>query len=93
MAMQAQTIPVRIYRGDEHVMLAAPLPGLAPENIWVTISGEKRPQLVDPKDGVLWWDWENRHSAFVNAAAVSPAKLNSVGEAGLQSYVRNIAVS
>src|SRR5947207_1666187 len=41
MAMQAQTIPVRIYRGDEHVMLAAPLPGLAPENIWVTISGEK----------------------------------------------------
>ncbi|HTM10895.1 MAG TPA: Hsp20/alpha crystallin family protein [Verrucomicrobiae bacterium] len=41
MAMQAQTIPVRIYRGDEHIMLAAPLPGLEPENIWITISGEK----------------------------------------------------
>jgi HSP20 family protein len=41
MATQAQTIPVRIYRGEEHLMLAAPLPGLEPENIWITISGEK----------------------------------------------------
>ena len=41
MATQAQTIPIRIYRGEEHLMLAAPLPGLAPENIWITISGEK----------------------------------------------------
>jgi HSP20 family protein len=41
MATHAQTIPVRIYRGDEHLMLAAPLPGLEPENIWITVSGRK----------------------------------------------------
>lgn len=40
MASQAQTIPVRVYRGKEHIMLAAPLPGLEPENISVTINGD-----------------------------------------------------
>lgn len=40
MASEAQTIPVRVYRGDEHIMLAAPLPGLEPENISVEISGD-----------------------------------------------------
>lgn len=40
MASQAQTIPVRVYRGDEHIMLAAPLPGLEPENISVEIAGD-----------------------------------------------------
>jgi HSP20 family protein len=41
MGSQAQTIPVRVYRGEEHLMLAAPMPGLEPENIWITISGDK----------------------------------------------------
>jgi HSP20 family protein len=40
MAGQAQTIPVRVYRGEEHIMLAAPLPGLEPENISITINGD-----------------------------------------------------
>jgi len=40
MASQAQTIPVRVYRGEEHIMLAAPLPGLEPENISITITGD-----------------------------------------------------
>lgn len=39
MESQAQTIPVRVYRGEEHIMLAAPLPGLEAENISVTIAG------------------------------------------------------
>lgn len=39
MATQSQEVPVRIYDRDEHVVLAAPLPGLEPENISVTISG------------------------------------------------------
>ena len=40
MASQAQTIPVRVYRGEKHIMLAAPLPGLEPKNISVTITGD-----------------------------------------------------
>ncbi|HEY1265751.1 MAG TPA: Hsp20/alpha crystallin family protein [Candidatus Binatia bacterium] len=40
MASQAQRIPVRVYRGEEHIMLAAPLPGLEPENISVEITGD-----------------------------------------------------
>ncbi|HEY3304725.1 MAG TPA: Hsp20/alpha crystallin family protein [Candidatus Binatia bacterium] len=41
MATETQTIPVRIYNADEHIVLAAPLPGLEPENISVTIAGNK----------------------------------------------------
>jgi HSP20 family protein len=41
MATEAQTIPVRVYGADEHIVLAAPLPGLEPENISVTIAGDK----------------------------------------------------
>jgi len=41
MATKAQTIPVRIYSADEHIVLAAPLPGLEPENISITIAGNK----------------------------------------------------
>jgi HSP20 family protein len=41
MATEQQTIPVRIYNADEHIVLAAPLPGLEPENISITISGDK----------------------------------------------------
>ncbi|HEY1371725.1 MAG TPA: Hsp20/alpha crystallin family protein [Candidatus Binatia bacterium] len=40
MASEAQKIPVRVYRGEEHIMLAAPLPGLEPENISVEIAGD-----------------------------------------------------
>ena len=40
-ATERQTIPVRIYNADEHIVLAAPLPGLEPEDISVTIDGDK----------------------------------------------------
>ena len=33
MEHQLQAIPVRIYDRDEHIILAAPMPGLEPENI------------------------------------------------------------
>lgn len=39
MAGQGQNIPVRIYQTDEHIMVAAPMPGLEPEDISVTITG------------------------------------------------------
>jgi HSP20 family protein len=41
MATERQTIPVRIHNAEEHLVLAAPLPGLEPENISVTIAGTK----------------------------------------------------
>jgi len=34
----AQTIPLRIYRAPDHVVLVAPMPGLEPQDISVTIA-------------------------------------------------------
>jgi len=41
MTAQPQTIPVRIYDREQHIVLAAPLPGLEPENISVDIARDK----------------------------------------------------
>lgn len=41
MTVAAQTFPVRVHNADEHIVLTAPLPGLEPENISVTISGTR----------------------------------------------------
>jgi HSP20 family protein len=41
MSGETQRIPVRVYDRDQHVVLAAPLPGLEPENISVTVGGNK----------------------------------------------------
>jgi HSP20 family protein len=38
---QQQNVPVRIYQTDDRIMVAAPLPGLEPENIAVTIAGDR----------------------------------------------------
>ncbi|MGE0821211.1 MAG: Hsp20/alpha crystallin family protein [Candidatus Binatia bacterium] len=35
-----QIIPVRMYQTDEHLMIAAPMPGLEPEDIAVSITAE-----------------------------------------------------
>jgi HSP20 family protein len=36
-----QTIPVRIYHTEERIMIAAPMPGLEPQDISVTINGNQ----------------------------------------------------
>ena len=36
-----QTLPVRLYQSEEHIMLAAPIPGLEPEDISLTISEDR----------------------------------------------------
>lgn len=38
MEREAQTVPVRIYESGNHVMLAAPMPGLEPQDISVSIA-------------------------------------------------------
>jgi HSP20 family protein len=63
MATQSQEIPVRIYDRDEHMILAAPLPGLEPEDISVMIAGNKvtiRGEERGPRQhesGVLVDEW------------------------------------
>jgi HSP20 family molecular chaperone IbpA len=41
MTGDSQTIPVRIYDRDKHIILAAPLPGLEAENISVVVGGDR----------------------------------------------------
>jgi HSP20 family protein len=41
MASELQNIPVRIDQSDTHIMLAAPMPGVEPEDISLKISGDK----------------------------------------------------
>ena len=38
MEREAQTVPVRIYQSGNHLMLAAPMPGLQPKDISVSIA-------------------------------------------------------
>ncbi|MDQ2907349.1 MAG: Hsp20/alpha crystallin family protein, partial [Chloroflexota bacterium] len=40
--VKLQHIPVKVYRTDERVMIAAPMAGLEPENILVEVTSEGR---------------------------------------------------
>jgi HSP20 family protein len=37
----AQSIPLQIHQNDSHIVLAAPMPGLEPQDISVIIAGDK----------------------------------------------------
>ena len=39
-ASEPQTFPVRVYQTDDLIMLAAPMPGLAPEDITIMVDGD-----------------------------------------------------
>jgi HSP20 family protein len=41
MTGQGQRLPIRVYRSDEHWMLAAPMPGLEPDDISITVHGDR----------------------------------------------------
>ena len=63
MEREMQTVPVRVYQSDEHVMLAAPMPGLEPSDIsvdvcgaTVTIRGEERGTGQHQRD-LLMAEW------------------------------------
>jgi HSP20 family protein len=38
---QPKTVPVRVYHIDDRIMLAAPMPGLEPEDISVAVAGTR----------------------------------------------------
>jgi HSP20 family protein len=46
-------IPVKVYRADERLIVAAPMPGLEPENIFVEVSPENRLLLHGDLRGML----------------------------------------
>jgi HSP20 family protein len=59
----AQSVPVQIHQSDAHIVLAAPMPGLEPQDISVVIAGDKvmihgnyRGSRQE-KDGVLVAEW------------------------------------
>jgi len=38
---QQQTVPVQIHQTDDRIVLAAPMPGLEPEDISVAVTGDR----------------------------------------------------
>ncbi len=59
-----EQIPVRVYQTDSRIMVAAPMPGLEPEDIHVTVEGpsvvihgEQRGVHQDDRD-LLMTEWE-----------------------------------
>ncbi len=59
--VKLQRIPVKIYRTDERLMIAAPMAGLEPENILIEVTnegrlilhGEQRAMLKEVKELLL----------------------------------------
>ncbi len=59
--LKLQEIPVKVYRTEERLMVAAPMPGIEPENIGVEVTddghlilhGELRGMLKDVKELLL----------------------------------------
>jgi HSP20 family protein len=59
--LKQQHVPVKVYRTDERMMVAAPLPGLEPENIVVEVTadnfliihGDVRAMLKEVKELLL----------------------------------------
>jgi HSP20 family protein len=87
-----QRIPVKVYRTDDRVMIAAPMPGLEPENIRVEVTrdgrlilhGDERALLKDVKE-LLVDEWSvgayHRELAFpvpVNAVCANVTYGNGV---------------
>ncbi len=75
-----QQIPVKVYRTDERLMVAAPMPGLEPENIVVEVTadgclvlhGDLRGMLKEDKEVLLdEWSAGNYHRELVLTTPVN----------------------
>ncbi len=51
--LKQQSIPVKVYRTDERLMIAAPMAGLEPENIVVEVTDDGRLILHGDQRGML----------------------------------------
>jgi len=83
--MQEQSIPVKVYRANERLMVATPMAGLEPENITVEVTsdsrlilhGDARGQLKEVKE-LLYDEWSigPYHREFDLPVAVNGAHAN-----------------
>jgi len=76
---QLQPIPVKIYRTHDHLTVAAPMPGLEPEDILVEVTengqlilhGDMRAALKDDKEVLLdEWNVGGYHRELILPVAV-----------------------
>jgi HSP20 family protein len=83
--LKQQSIPVKVYRTDERLMIAAPMAGLEPENIAVEVTadsrlilhGDLRAMLKEIKDLLLdEWSVGVYHRELVLPVAVDAACAN-----------------
>ena len=77
--VKQQQIPLKVYRTDERLMVAAPMAGLEPENIsvevtsdgWLVLHGDLRGKLKDVKELLLdEWSIGVYHREFALPVAV-----------------------
>jgi len=83
--LKQQHVPVKVYRTDERLMVAAPLPGLEPENIVVEVTadncliihGDVRAMLKEVKELLLdEWSAGIYHRELTLATPVNAACAN-----------------
>ncbi len=83
--LKQQSIPVKVYRTDRRLMIAAPMAGLEPENIAVEVTaggrlilhGDLRAMLKEVKDLLLdEWSVGVYHRELVLPVAVDAACAN-----------------
>src|SRR2546426_5838632 len=81
-ATNPQSLPVKVYRTHDHLTVAAPMPGLEPEDILVEVTeqgqlilhGDRRGSLKEVKE-VLLDEW-NVARITVNSSSQSPSMGN-----------------
>jgi HSP20 family protein len=83
--LKVQQIPVKVYRTQDRLMVAAPLPGLEPENIQVEVTadghliirGELRGALKDVKELLIdEWSFGGYYRDLLLPAAVDAESAN-----------------
>jgi HSP20 family protein len=83
--LKQQHIPVKVYQSPERLMIAAPMPGLEPDNIMVevtgdghlTIHGDLRAMLKDVKELLVdEWSAGIYHRELELSIAVNGEKAN-----------------
>lgn len=98
--IEPQGIPAKVYRTDERVMVAAPMPGLEPDNITVqvesgpslTLHGALRGTLKDDKEVLLdEWTPGPYHRELALPAEVDGERANMTYNNGVLVVVLPVA--
>jgi HSP20 family protein len=96
--VKQQLIPVKVYRTDERLMIAAPMAGLEPENILVEVTnegrlilhGDQRAMLKEVKELLVdEWSVGVYHRELALPIPVNAACAN-VASVSLRKYKHNL---